>query len=51
MLISFTEGFLASINVKGMDFDVSEQSDLKSSPHEARESAAAKIIAKLKGIA
>lgn len=46
----FAEGFLASTRVKGADFEFSEEGELKSSPHEARESAAAKIISKFKAL-
>uniref|UniRef100_A0A5B7BBS7 DRBM domain-containing protein n=1 Tax=Davidia involucrata TaxID=16924 RepID=A0A5B7BBS7_DAVIN len=44
-------GFLANVTVKGMDFDCSGGSDLRSTPREARESAAAQMITKLQNMA
>ncbi|KAG1327594.1 hypothetical protein COCNU_01G015280 [Cocos nucifera] len=43
--------FRASVTVKGMDFECTAGGDLKSSPHEARESAATHMLSKLCGMA
>ncbi|CAL2228950.1 unnamed protein product [Prunus armeniaca] len=44
-------GFQAEVTVKGMDFDCSSGGDLCSNPREARESAAAQILVKLRSMA
>ncbi|XP_021817926.1 uncharacterized protein LOC110760053 isoform X3 [Prunus avium] len=44
-------GFQAEVTVKGMDFDCSSRGDLCSNPREARESAAAQILVKLRSMA
>ncbi|KAF3455402.1 hypothetical protein FNV43_RR00026 [Rhamnella rubrinervis] len=41
-------GFRASVTVKGADFKLSTKGNLHSSPHEARESAAAQVLVKLR---
>ncbi|XP_059632887.1 uncharacterized protein LOC132275422 isoform X2 [Cornus florida] len=45
------DGFLANVTVKGMDFECSGGSSLRSNPREARESAAAQMIGKLQDMA
>lgn len=44
-------GFQAEVTVNGMDFDCSSGGDLCSNPREARESAAAQILVKLRSMA
>ncbi|XP_057959123.1 uncharacterized protein LOC131151742 isoform X2 [Malania oleifera] len=44
-------GFQAEITVKGMDFECSSGGDLRANPREARESAAAQMLAKLPSMA
>ncbi|KAL5784028.1 hypothetical protein ACOSQ2_006420 [Xanthoceras sorbifolium] len=44
-------GFQASITVKGIDFECSSMGDQCSNPHEARDSAATQMLAKLRSMA
>lgn len=45
--VSSLGGFIAKIAMKEMDFDLSFKGELKSTPHAARDSAAALMVAKL----
>lgn len=48
---SSTGGFLANVTVQGLDFEISGRGDLHGDPREARESAAAQMLSKLRSMA
>ncbi|KAL5543132.1 hypothetical protein UlMin_010842 [Ulmus minor] len=43
-------GFKANVSIRGVDFDYTIEGELQSNPHEARDSAAAGILVKLRAI-
>ena len=47
----FVGGFRADVTVNGVDFECTTGGDMCSNPREARESAAAQMLAKLRAMA
>lgn len=48
MVIVFEGGFQANATLKGIDFEHSSDGELRPHPHEARDSAAALMLVKLR---